>query len=299
MDITLVIRKSKYGRSCLRPCQHKALAETEFAHSDEAQRDGCESRRHGGEKSGAVQPSSPASSSVDDAFIRRNLRCFAAGVTGLEWLVELKVRNNSSKRPHGGGNGYDEARRAERLEADPFGAPLRDLLLNYIHFNWEINRQGPKPKGPEDPNDVIEEGEEHRDNGAEKVEFVRVVGAGDGDLDFGGDEFVVRVVLGGGFFDEGEEGLAVDLVGADEVDDDGGVGDVEEPEWVVEAEAGGDFTVSCIYGLKYTKVSDIYLNLNKDEGVRIGKGYGSKCLGTSPNLLHFRHSSNANASKAS
>nr|GMD52198.1 hypothetical protein VIGAN_02139000 [Ipomoea batatas] len=149
-----------------------------------------------------------------------------------------QVRNNSSKRPHGGGNGYDEARGAERLEANPFGAPLRDLLLNYIHFNWEINRQGPEPKGPEDPNDVIEEGEEHRDNGAEKVEFVRGIGAGDGDLDFGGDEFVVRVVLGCGFFDEGEEGLAVDLVGADEVDDDGGVGDVEEPEWVVEAEAG-------------------------------------------------------------
>ena len=56
-------------------------------------------------------------------------------------------------------------------------------------------------------------------------------------MDFTGGEYGLRPGLQYPFLDEGEEGLPVDLVCADEVDDDGGFGDVEEPEWVVESEA--------------------------------------------------------------
>nr|GMC53286.1 homeobox-DDT domain protein RLT1 [Ipomoea batatas] len=155
-------------------------------------------------------------------------------VAGLEWPVNLKISDNSGEGPNGGGNGDDETGGAEDLEADPFGAPLGNLFLNDVHFDGEVNGEGPESEGAEDANDVIEEGEEHGDDGGENHEK----GAPDEAEKVCGYEVGIWEFLFGGFLDEGEEGLAVDLVGADEVDDDGGVGDVEEPEGVVEAEAG-------------------------------------------------------------
>ena len=46
-------------------------------------------------------------------------------------------------------------------------------------------------------------------------------------MDFAGDEFGLRPGLQ--FLDKGEEGLAVDLVWADEADDDSGVADIGKP----------------------------------------------------------------------
>lgn len=102
-------------------------------------------------------------------------------------------------------------------------------------------------EGTDNANDVVEEGKQHGDESGEADEKgspyeskeVDVVGAGggEGELMVFGDEGGVRPCLDGLFFDESEDGLAEDLVGADEVDDDGNVGDVEEPEGVVEAKA--------------------------------------------------------------
>lgn len=170
-------------------------------------------------------------------------------VASLERPINLEIKHHPGHRSGGGRDRDDEAREAQHLQADPPRAPPLYLLLRDVHLHREVNRERPEPESPEDPDDVVEEGQQHRDQGGEQhkhrppyqpehVESVGFLRAGDLDPDVPVDESAVRELCTRGFLDEGEEGLAVNLVSSDQMDDNGGVGYVEEPKGVVEAEAG-------------------------------------------------------------
>ena len=102
-------------------------------------------------------------------------------------------------------------------------------------------------EGPHNPDDVVKEREQHGDDGGEahekgspykskEVDIVRARGR-EGEPVMFGDEGGIGPCLSCRLLDEGKDGLTEDLVGADEMDDDGDVGDVEEPIRVVEAKA--------------------------------------------------------------
>ena len=155
--------------------------------------------------------------------------------------VDLEGVDDVGNGTGGGGDGDDEAADAERLEADPFGASPRHPALLDVHLDGEVDGERPEGDGAEEPDNVAEEGEEHGHDGGDaherrsprEAEHAEREGA---DAELPGDEGAVRPGRGGAALDEGEDGLAEDLVGADEVHDDGDVGDVEEPEGLVEAE---------------------------------------------------------------
>lgn len=165
----------------------------------------------------------------------------------LERLINLKIKHDTNNRAHNSSKGDQKAAHAHGLNTNPLETPFRYLLLNNIHLDRKIHGQWPELESPNDPDHVVEEGEQHSDDGGEADEKrspneskeVDIVGAGgrDGELVVFGDEGGVGPCLGGFLLDESKDRLREDLVCANEVDDDGDVGDVEEPEWVVEAKA--------------------------------------------------------------
>lgn len=117
-----------------------------------------------------------------------------------------------------------------------------------VHFNREVDSERPKSQGSEKSNDVVEEREEHRDecrdhhedcppNQPKEVEFEGAK-AWDWDIDVFVDELAIWESVRCEFLDEGEEGLAKNLVSTDEMDYDGYVRYVEKPIRIVEAETG-------------------------------------------------------------
>jgi hypothetical protein len=143
----------------------------------------------------------------------------------------------------GGGDGDEEARDAERLEADPSGAATRHAALLDVHLNGEVDGERPEGDGAEEPRHVAEEGQQHGDDGGDAHErrppreAERAEGERAG-AELPRDEGAVRPGRGGAALDEGEDGLAEHLVRAHEVHHDGHVGHVQQPEGLVEAEAG-------------------------------------------------------------
>ncbi|BAS98223.1 Os06g0556101, partial [Oryza sativa Japonica Group] len=146
----------------------------------------------------------------------------------------------------GGGERDEEAEEAERLQRHPPGrVPLYPPLPD-VHLHRVVHRQRPEPDGAEEAQDVVEEGHhdgEHRADDHERrpprqpehVDAERPAGH-DGALP--GDELRARPPPGGERLDGGEDGLAEHLVGADQVDHDADVGEVDQPVGLVEAEPG-------------------------------------------------------------
>ena len=158
-----------------------------------------------------------------------------------ERVVDLERVDNVGDGARGGGDGDEQAPDAERLEADPLGAAPRNAALLDVHLDGEVDGERPERDGAEEADDVAEEGEEHGDDGGDahecrpprQAEKAQREGA---DAELPGDEGAVRPRRGGAALDEGEDGLAEHLVGADEVHHDGDVGDVDQPERLEEAE---------------------------------------------------------------
>ena len=163
------------------------------------------------------------------------------GKSAAEGLVRLESLDDVGDGTCGGGDGHDEAPDAEHLEADPLRAPARHAPLLDVHLDGEVDGERPEGDGAEEAHDVAEEGEEHGEDGGEADEGGAPGEPEDADhegaeAELPGDEGAVGPGGPGVALDEGEDGLAEDLVGADEVDDDGHVGDVQQPEGFVEAE---------------------------------------------------------------
>jgi hypothetical protein len=165
------------------------------------------------------------------------LSCVAA-----EWPVHLERVDDVSDGSGGGDHRNDEAGGAERLEADPLGAPSGNLALHDVHLDGEVDGERPEGNGAEQADDVAKEGQQHGGERGEADERRAPREAEHADdegacPDLLGNEGAVGPALPGPVLDEGEERLAEDLVGPHEVHDDGDVGDVQQPEGLVEAEA--------------------------------------------------------------
>jgi hypothetical protein len=160
-----------------------------------------------------------------------------------ERAVHLERADDVGDGARCGGDGHEEARSAEHLEADPVRAPPAHGALHDVHLDGEVDGERPEGDGAEQADDVAEEGEQHGGDGGEAHER-RAPGEAEqaeregAHAELPGDEGAVGPRGRCPLLDEGEERLAEDLVGADEVHDDGDVGDVQQPEGLVEAEAG-------------------------------------------------------------
>jgi hypothetical protein len=160
-----------------------------------------------------------------------------------ERLVDLEGGDDIGNGSCCSGDGDKETADAERLEADPLGAAAGHAELLDVHFDGEVDGERPEGDGAEEPHHVAEERQQHGDDGGDAHERgpPRQAEHAEGEgthAELPGDEGAVRPGRGGAALHEGEDGLAEHLVGADQVHDDGHVGDVEQPEGLVEAEAG-------------------------------------------------------------
>ena len=157
--------------------------------------------------------------------------------------VDLEGIDDVGDGTGGGGNGDEEAGDAKRLETQPLGAAPRNAALLDVHLDGEVDGERPERDGAEEPHHVAEERQQHGHDGGDaherrppcQAEHAEREGA---HAELPWDEGAVRPCRGGAALDEGEDRLAEHLVGADEVHDDGDVGDVKKPERLVEAEAG-------------------------------------------------------------
>jgi hypothetical protein len=160
-----------------------------------------------------------------------------------EWPVHLERVNDVGDGASSGRHGDEEAADAERLETDPLGAAARHAALLDVHLDGEVDGERPEGDGAEEPHHVAEERQQHGNDGGEAHEGRPPCQAEHADREGAhaellGDEGAVGPGRGGAALDEGEDGLAEHLVRADQVHDDGDVGDVDEPERLEEAEAG-------------------------------------------------------------
>jgi len=123
-------------------------------------------------------------------------------------------------------------------------APPAHAALHDVHLDGEVDGERPEGDGAEEADDVAEEREHHGDDGGEADErrapgeAERAELEGPDGAELPRDEGAVGPRRRRPLLDEGEERLAEDLVRADEVHDDGDVGDVQQPEGLVEAEPG-------------------------------------------------------------
>ena len=168
-------------------------------------------------------------------------KLFAVAKLAAERPVHLESVDNVGNGACCGGNGDKETADAERLEANPLGASSCHAALVDVHLDGEVDGERPERDGAEEPHHVAEERQQHGDDGGDAHErrppcqAEKAQGEGT-DTELPGDEGAVRPGRGGAALDEREDGLAEDLVRADEVHDDGDVCDVEQPEGLVEAE---------------------------------------------------------------
>ncbi|BAT16235.1 Os12g0195183, partial [Oryza sativa Japonica Group] len=143
----------------------------------------------------------------------------------------------------GGGGRHDEAGDGERPEPDPQCAAAPHAALRDVHLRGEVDGERPEGDGTEEADDDAEEGQRHGDHGGEADEHraPRQPERADGEgphPELAVDEAAVGPPARRLALDEGEDRLAVHLVGADEVHGDGDVGGVDEPERLEEAESG-------------------------------------------------------------
>jgi hypothetical protein len=158
-----------------------------------------------------------------------------------ERVVNLERLDDVGDGAGGGGDGDDQARDAERLEADPLGAAAGHAALLDVHLDGEVDGEGPEGDGAEEPHHVAEEGEQHGHDGGDAHERrpPREAEHAEGEgphAELPRDEGAVGPGRGGAALHEGEDGLAEHLVRAHQVHHDGHVGHVDQPEWLEEAE---------------------------------------------------------------
>ncbi|BAT13040.1 Os11g0195650, partial [Oryza sativa Japonica Group] len=220
----------------------------------------------------------------------------------------------------GGGDGDDEAGGAEDLEAEPPRAPSPHAALRDVHLDGEVDGERPERDGAEEPHHVAEEREEHGHDGGGaderrapcQAEHAEREGA---HAELPGDEAAVRPPRRRPPLDEREDRLDEHLVGADEVHDDGSVGDVEQPERLVEAEPGEQVVRRLVperrvphapaqhvehrrrrhahhrralhhLRLRWRRRLDRVLDLDEDDGVGVGERDVTEGLEAAPDLLH-------------
>lgn len=171
-------------------------------------------------------------------------------IASLKRPVNLEIKHDAGDRSRCSSNGDDEAREAQHLQTNPSRAPPLYLLLRDVHLHREVDRERPEPKRPQNPHHVVEERQQHRDQRGEEHEdapphqpkhveaAAAVLHEGDPDPHIPRHEPAVGPPCGRVLLHECKQRLAVDLVRAHQVDHDGCIGDVEEPERVVEPEPG-------------------------------------------------------------
>jgi hypothetical protein len=255
-------------------------------------------------------------------------RTYGRSGGGDERFVHFEVRDDPGNGACGGGDGDDEAGDAEQLQAHPPRAPPGHLLLHDVHLHGEVDGERPEPQRAQEPDHVVEEGQQHGHHRRghherrpprqpEQAELVAPAAGGperERDVDLARDVAGLGPPLARPLLDEGEQGLAVDLVGADEVHGDGGVGDVEEPEGLVEAEAREEVPGGVVpergvphapaqhveergdghaddggaphdLGLGRRRRADGVLDLDEDERVGVGEGDVAERLQAAPHLV--------------
>ncbi|GER49682.1 peptide chain release factor 1 [Striga asiatica] len=150
-------------------------------------------------QSGWEDPKS--SSSPSDLRKRMTVICLTPGSP--ERPIYLEVQHNPSHRPCCRCHRYNKTRKTQHLQTNPPFAPLLYLLLRNVHLNRKINRQRPKTKRPQNPNNIVKKWEQHRyhrrqhnKRAPENIEFVSP--AREGDLP--GDEVAVIGPSGRGPF---------------------------------------------------------------------------------------------------
>ena len=161
-----------------------------------------------------------------------------------------------------GGDGDEQADEAHGLQQPPPELPSPDLEPGHVHADGEVDGERPEPERSDEPQHGVEEWQQHRhqrrehdDDGsqhqlerrhghcrrrrrrrarrrAEARRHAHVVG--------GVDELCVGPPARDAGLEPGEDWLREHLVGADEVHDDADVGDVDEPEGLVEGEPSQD-----------------------------------------------------------
>nr|ACL53175.1 unknown [Zea mays] len=151
---------------------------------------------------------------------------------------------HANRRADGGERADEQADEAERMDGEPLVGPRRHLVPREVHLDGEVDGERPEGEGAEQPDDLVEVGEpdgqrrgrRHVRRAEAQPEHVRVHAARarhrqQRRLDDRGPaaELAVR---------EREHRLRVHLVAAEEVENDGEVGEVDEPVGLVEAEAG-------------------------------------------------------------
>ncbi|KAG6477154.1 hypothetical protein ZIOFF_066406 [Zingiber officinale] len=220
----------------------------------------------------------------DDSF--HYMLCSVTGssvnqsIAALKGPVDLQVGHDSGNGADDRCDGDHERRQAQHLQAHPPRAPPPDPILCHVHLHREVNRQRPEAGRPSSPTTSLKNGSERQ--------WQRY---------FPRDEAGVWPRSGRPLLHEGEQRLAEDLASTDEVDDDGSVGDVEEPKGV-EAEVGEEVAGHLVAKGRVAHAAaqhveehcrdDGVLDFYEDEREEVGEGNVAEGLEVVPHLLGQR-----------
>lgn len=152
-------------------------------------------------------------------------------------------RSNQSKQTDNKADG------AKSLKQHPLPRPRRNPILQYVHLHRKINSQRPEIESPQDSEHLVEVREEYSDDcgcyhvdSSEsepgKDEVVWFGGEGHRDWVYGVYKISVRVFLGEPDVCKCEYGLTVYLIPPNQVKNNAGICEVDEPERFIETEPG-------------------------------------------------------------
>jgi len=245
-----------------------------------------------------------------------------------EGIVRLEVFHDAGDGPSSGSDGHDKAAGAEPLQEHPPPAPPRQPALRDVHLHGEVDGERPEPERADESDDGAEEGQQHGHGRGDAhvrraprepdgADGERRHGCPDPDLPVA-DQRAARPGCGGAALDVGEDGLRHDLVGAHQVHHHEGVGHVQQPEGLVEAEPRQqvvrgrpaerrvpDAAAQQVdhrrhrhahrrrllhhSGLRRRRRPDRVLDLQQDQGETVRERDVPEGLQAPPHLLHHRH----------
>lgn len=166
----------------------------------------------------------------------------------LEGLVCLDVVCEPPYGPSSCDERHDQASPAEYLEPHPSaGVPGHFGLCN-VHLYGEVHGQRVERSRPNQTEEVVEEWEDHRDHcchyhvqcSPHQSKGVEAVNSAERNVDsmLCGDQFVFRPFLPAAVLHKAEYRLCEHLVSSNEVDGNAYIGEVDQPERLVEPESG-------------------------------------------------------------